>query len=60
MIAWHLVLFILVMAFLLYKAFTVEKGYGDYSFDLETPLWWLLIIVTVIIYGLIIGGIYWW
>lgn len=60
MIAWHVVLFILVMAFLIYKLVTVEKGHGDYSFDLETPFWFLLTVVAAVVYFLVIGGIYWW
>ena len=58
MISWHLSLFIVAVVFLIYKIWrsSNDSGGGDYSFDLETPFYYLVLIIIVVIYG----GIVWW
>jgi hypothetical protein len=57
MIHWSWLIFIGVVLFLLYKIrkSSNESG-GDYSFDIETPFWSIILIAFILIWG----GIFWW
>jgi hypothetical protein len=39
----------------IYKS-SSTRFYGDYSFDIETPFWVILLIIFLLIWG----GIFWW
>jgi hypothetical protein len=57
MIHWSWLIFIGVVIFLLYKIHkSSNSGGGDYSFDFETPLWSIVLIAFILIWG----GIFWW
>lgn len=57
MIHWTWILFILVIAVgILRIRHNSSESSGDYSFDLESPL----IVILLIAFVLIWGGIFWW
>jgi hypothetical protein len=57
MIHWSWLIFIGVVLFLLYKIRkSSNEGGGDYSIDLETPFWLIILIAFILIWG----GIFWW
>jgi hypothetical protein len=57
MIHWSWLIFIGVVLFLSYKIRkSSNEGGGDYSFDIETPFWSILLIAFILIWG----GIFWW
>jgi hypothetical protein len=58
MIHWSWIIFIGVVLFLLYKIHksSNESGGSYYSFDFETPLWSIVLIAFILIWG----GIFWW
>jgi len=56
MIHWSWVIFIVVGGGLSYKAFLSNKEVRGYGFDLETPLYIILLIAFILIWG----GIFWW
>jgi hypothetical protein len=58
MIHWTWLIFIGVVLFLLYKIHksSNESGGSYYSFDFETPLWSIVLIAFILIWG----GIFWW
>lgn len=53
---WAYIPFLAVVGFLVYKIATTDKGRGDYSFDIATPFYILLLVIAIAIFG----GIYWW
>ena len=55
MIHWTWILFTTVVIILLIAIFK-DRGGGDYSFDLITPF----ILIVLIAFILIWGGIFWW
>jgi len=58
MIHWSWVIFVIVVGGLSYKAYLSgsERSSGYLNIDLETPLYMLLIIVFILVWG----GIFWW
>jgi hypothetical protein len=56
-IHWSWLVFVPVVIFMIYKLIrsSRESG-GDYSFDFETPFWF----VALVAYVLIWGGFFWW
>lgn len=56
MIPWHLALFILAEAYLIYRLLFDKPLTGDYNFDLRPILWIILAIALLVVYG----GIFWW
>jgi hypothetical protein len=57
MIHWSWVVFGIVAGFLVYKIWRENNyGGGDYNFDLVTPLYVILLIIFILLWG----GIFWW
>ncbi len=57
MIHWTWILFIGVIVAIIGRIWWNSKNtYGDYSWDLESPLLVILLIAFVLIWG----GIFWW
>lgn len=58
MIHWSWGVFVpvfITLVILIYRSKN-DKHVGDYSFDLETPFW----VIILIAFTLIWGGIFWW
>ena len=57
MIHWSWLIFIIVVGGLSYKAYLSNKEpVSGYGFDLETPLYIILLIAFILIWG----GVFWW
>ena len=55
MIHYSWVIFSVIVVLLLIGIFKERRG-GDYSFDLYTPFYMILLIAFVLVWG----GIFWW
>lgn len=56
MIHWTWIIFIAVIVCIIIRLNYTLKNRGDYSFDIEP----LLLIIALIAFVLIWGGIFWW
>jgi hypothetical protein len=57
MIHWTWIIFIgVIVSILLRIKYNIKNTYGDYSWDMESPI----LVIVLIAFVLIWGGIFWW